>query len=233
MDMIRWTSYMKKCSASTSNRLKRRSYFGPSWGSLLLRSNRSLDSLIVLRRHAPIDDPEDSRPVVEMLRHLGSLLSSVTSSDQAGPIVPLHTSFRDFLTSKKSDMFYVDLDDAHRQLAHSCLGLMLDKLRFNICELESSYFANSDVPDMESRISKHVPPSLLYSCVFWDGHLKHVAFERDLFLKLRSLFEMKFLFWLELLSVESSLGVASRALSSLNIWLRSDQGKVRTCHNRK
>jgi hypothetical protein len=166
-----------------------------------------------------------------MLRHLGSLLSNVTSSDRAGPIVPLHTSFSDFLTSKKSDMFYVDLDEAHRQLAHSCLGLMVDKLIFNICELESSYFANSDVPDMESRISRHVPPSLSYACVFWDGHLKHVAFECDLFLKLRSLFEKKFLFWLELLSVESSLGVASQALSSLNIWLRSGRGKVRTCHN--
>jgi hypothetical protein len=65
---------------------------------------------------------------------LGSLLSHVTSSDQTRPIVPLHTSFRDFLTNKKSDVFYVDLGDAYQQLAHSCLGLMLDNLKFNICE---------------------------------------------------------------------------------------------------
>jgi NACHT domain len=216
-------------------------YFKPHEAQVLFRSVMgqlfaaieplSLNSLIALRRHAPIDDPEDYRPVVEMLRHLGSLLSNITSSDQTHPIIPLHTSFRDFLTSKKSNVFYVDLGEAHRQLAHSCLGLMLEKLRFNICELESSYFANCDVPDLESRITKHVPPALPYACVFWDDHLEHIAFEHDLFIKLRSLLETKFLFWLEVLSIKSSLGLASPALSSLMTWLWSDQRKVGTSYN--
>jgi hypothetical protein len=190
----------------------------------------SLQSLIALRRHAPIDDPEDSDPVLELLRHLGSLLTNVTSSDQTRPIVPLHTSFRDFLTNKKSDAFYVDLDEALHLLAHSCLGVMLDNLKFNICELESSYIPNSDVPDLESRISKHISPALWYACVSLNSHLEHVAFEHDLFTKLRSLFENKFLFWLEVLSVKSSVGLASLALSSLKTWLRSDQQKVRTTY---
>jgi NACHT domain len=213
-------------------------YFKPDEAQTLFRSVMgqlfaaikplSLQSLIVLRRHAPIDDPEDSDPVVEMLRHLGSLLTNVNSSDHTRPIVPLHTSFRDFLTNKKSEAFYVDLDKAHHQLAHSCLGLMLDNLKFNICELESSYITNSDVPDLETRVSKHIPPPLWYSCIFWDNHLEHVAFEHDLFTSLRSLFENKFLFWLEVLSIMNNMGVASPALSSLKTWLRSDQQKVRT-----
>jgi NACHT domain len=211
-------------------------YFKPHEAQILFRSVMgqlfaaieplSLHSLIILRRHAPIDDPEDSDPVVEMLRHLGSLLSNVTSSDQTGPIVPLHTSFRDFLTSKKSDMFYVDLGYAHHQLAHSCLSLMLRNLKFNICKLESSYLANRDVPDIESRIAKHIPPALSYACVFWYDHLEHLGFEHDLFTKLQSLLEAKFLFWLEVLSMKSRVGLASRALSSLKTWLRSDSRKV-------
>jgi NACHT domain len=215
-------------------------YFKPDEAQTLFRSVMgqlfaaikplSLQSLIALRRHAPIDDSEDSDPVLELLRHLGSLLSNVTSSDHTRPIVPLHTSFRDFLTNKKSDAFYVDLEEAHHQLAHSCLGLMLDNLKFNICELESSYIANSDVPDLESRISKHISPSLWYSCVFWSNHLEHVAFGHDLFTKLRSLFEKEFLFWLEVLSVKSSVGLASATLSSLKTWLRSDQQKVRIAY---
>jgi AAA ATPase domain len=216
-------------------------YFKPHEAQILFRSVMgqlfasmeplSLHSLIVLRQHAPIDDPADSRAVVEMLRHLGSLLSNVNSSDQTRPIVPLHTSFRDFLTSKKSDAFYVDLDDSHRQLAHSCLSMMLDKLTFNICELESSYIANSDVSDLPSRITKHIPHALSYACIFWDDHLEHVAFEHDLFGKLRSFFETKFLFWLEVLSLKSCVALASPALSSLKIWLRSDQPKVCTSHS--
>ena len=105
----------------------------------------SIDSLISLRRHAPTVHPQDSNRVLKMLRHLGSLLSNVTSSDVTRPIGPLHTSFRDCLTSKTNDAFYVDLADAHHQLVDSCLGLMLDGLKFNICKLESSYLANDEI----------------------------------------------------------------------------------------
>jgi hypothetical protein len=117
----------------------------------------------------------------------------------------------------------VDLDDAHHQLAHSCLGLMLDSLKFNICKLESSYLANNDVLDLESRITKYIPPALSYACVYWDGHLKHLPFEHEVFTKLQLLFETKFLFWLEVLSIKSIVGAASPALSSLKTWLWSGQ----------
>jgi hypothetical protein len=185
----------------------------------------SIESLINLRRHAPVDDPEDSDPVLvlDTLRHLGSLLSNVTSPDQTRPIIPLHTSFRDFLTNRTSDVFYVDLEDSHRQLGHSCLGLMLNDLKFNICKLESSYLANSDVPDLDSRIAKHIPCALMYACIFWVDHLEH-AFEQDLFAKVESLFETKFLFWLEVLSLKSRVGLALPALSSVLKWLQREVG---------
>jgi hypothetical protein len=35
---------------------------------------------------------------------------------------------------------------------------MLDNLKFNICKLESSHLANSNVPDSKSRIAKYIPP---------------------------------------------------------------------------
>jgi NACHT domain len=187
----------------------------------------SIRSLTILWRHAPKDDPEDPDPedsdcVVEMLRHLDSLLSNVTSSDDTLPILS-HTSFRDFLANEKSGVFHIDLGRAHRRLAHSCFGLMLNDLKFNICELESSYLANRDVPDLDSRIAKHIPPALSYACVFWVNHLEHLAFE-DRLTKLESLFETKFLFWLEVLSLTSNVGLAFRALSSLLEWLQREVG---------
>ena len=184
----------------------------------------SIRSLTTLRHHASNDD-DDYNSVVEMLRHLGSLLSNVNSANQNLPMVPLHTSFRDFLTSKdKSGDFCVGLRDAHRQLASSCFGLLLNGLKFNICDLESSYLANKDVKDLDSRVDNHIPPALLYACRFWDDHLKHINFEIDLFVQLRSFFEKKFLFWLEALSLTSNVGVASPALSALNVWLASGRG---------
>jgi hypothetical protein len=196
----------------------------------------SISSLISLRQYAPSDDlddpdPDDSDCVVEMLRHLGSLLSNVASSDDTGPIVPLHTSFRDFVANEKSGIFHVDFGKAHLRLAHSCLGLMVDNLKFNICKLESSHFANRDVPDIESRISTYIPPSLSYACVFWDHHLDYFAFERDLFTKLQLLFETRFLFWLEVLSIKNSVSLASPALGSLKTWLGSDRKRVSASYN--
>ena len=188
----------------------------------------SIRSLTTLRHH----DDEDYNSVVELLRHLGSLLSNVNSADQNLPVVPLHASFRDFLTNKeKSGDFFVSLRNAHRQLAHSCFGLLLKDLKFNICHLESSYLANKDVKDLRSRIDKYISPALLYACRFWDDHVEHIDFEIDLFVQLRTFFDKKFLFWLEALSVTSNVGLASAALSALNVWLASVQGVSRIVHS--
>ncbi len=184
----------------------------------------SIRSLTTLRHHTSNDD-DDYDSVVEMLRHLGSLLSNVNLADQNLAVIPLHTSFRDFLTNKeKSGGFCVSLQDAHRRLGHSCLGLLLKDLKFNICNLESSYLANKDVEDLKARIDKHIPPALLYACRFWDDHLEHIDFEADLFGKLRTFFKKKFLFWLEALSLTSDVGLASAACSALNVWLASGRG---------
>ncbi len=129
----------------------------------------SIRSLTTLRQHASFDG-HDHDAVVILLCWLGSLLSNVNSPDESLPIIPLHTSFCDFLTNKeKSSEFYVSLHDAHHQLAHSCLGLLLKDLKFNICNLELSYLANKDVKDLCSHINKHIPPSLLYACLLRHG----------------------------------------------------------------
>ena len=183
----------------------------------------SVRSLTTLQQHASDDNEDDPHLVVETLRYLGSLLSNVTSSDDTLPIVPLHTSFRDFVTNKKeSGVFYINLHVAHCQLAHSCLGLMLNDLRFNICNLESSYLANKEIQDLDVRISKHLPPALSYACCFWNDHMRHIDLNADLFVKLQTFFFKKFLFWLEALSLICGVDLASPALSSLSRWLALD-----------
>ena len=183
--------------------------------------------LIPLRQHAPYHKRSDAA-VIGLLRRLGSLLSNVNSSDNSLPIIPLHTSFRDFLTNKdKSGDFYVGIRAAHHQLAHSCLNLLLDPLdglKFNICRLETSYLASDDVEDLTTRVDQHIPPALFYACCFWDDHLRHTDFEMDLFGKVETLLKKKFLFWLEALSLTKILGIALATLATLKLWLATSQG---------
>jgi hypothetical protein len=187
----------------------------------------AIRSLITLRRHASYNKRSDAA-VTGILSRLRSLLSNVNSSDKNLPIIPLHTSFRDFLKNKdKSGDFYVGVRDAHHQLAHSCLNLLLDPvdgLKFNICKLETSYLANDDVEDLNTRVDQHIPPALLYACRFWDDHLKHTDFKMDLFRKVETLFKEKFLFWLETLSLTRIIGLAPSAFANLNMWLASSEG---------
>jgi hypothetical protein len=187
----------------------------------------TIRSLIPLRQHAFYDEDGDAI-VTGILSRLGSLLSNVNSSDKNLPIIPLHTSFRDFLTNKdKSGDFYVGVRDTHHQLAHSCLNLLLDPLdglKFNICELETSHLANDNVENLNIRVDQHIPPALLYACRFWDDHLKHTDFKTDLFQKVETLFKDKFLFWLETLSLTRKIGLAPSAFATLDMWLASGQG---------
>ena len=177
----------------------------------------TIRSLIPLRQHASYDKDSDAA-ITGLLSRLGSLLSNVNSSDKNLPFIPLHTSFRDFLTNKdKSGDFYVGARDAHHQLAHSCLNLLLDPidgLKFNICKLETSYLANYDVGDLNTRVDQHISPALLYACRFWDDHLKHTDFKMDLFGKVESFFKEKFLFWLETFSLTRIIGLAPSAFAT-------------------
>jgi hypothetical protein len=184
----------------------------------------SIRSLTALRGHASNDD-DDADSVVTMLRRLGSLLSNVNSPDNTLPIIPLHTSFRDFLINKeKSGEFSIVLLEAHSELAHACLGLVLRDLRFNICKIESSYLANRDIQDLDARITEHLPPALLYACCFYGAHIGHLGFVTDLFRKLRDFFETKFLFWLEALSLTGNMSLALPVLSFVKVWLASGHG---------
>ncbi|KAI0309826.1 hypothetical protein OF83DRAFT_1071430, partial [Amylostereum chailletii] len=82
---------------------------------------------------------------------MGSLLSGV--HDSSIPIRPLHTSFHDFLTTKKhSAEFYVNPDDYHNKMTSVCLQIMQAHLEFNICQLETSYTFNRDVQGLEHKI---------------------------------------------------------------------------------
>jgi hypothetical protein len=187
----------------------------------------TIRSLIALRQHASYDEDSDAA-ATGILSRLGSLLSNVNSSDTNLPIIPLHTSFRDFLTNQdKSGDFYVAVRDTHHELAHSCINLLLDPvdgLKFNICKLETSYLANYDVKDLNTRVDEHIPPALSYACRFWGDHLKHTDFKTDLFRKVEALFKEKFLFWLETLSLTRNIRLAPSALATLNMWLASNEG---------
>ncbi|KAI0271286.1 hypothetical protein BC834DRAFT_930264, partial [Gloeopeniophorella convolvens] len=179
----------------------------------------STSSLATLRSYNDPPDLIGEDSVHSIVGYLGSLLSNVGSSKSSLPIVPLHASFRDFLTDpKRADRFWINLSDAHYQLAYSSFGLMHDKLRLNICDLPSSDHRNADIEDLQSRITEHISDALSYACRSWDDHLEHVSPDKIVG-GVQSFFKTDFLHWLEAMSLLGAINLVPQVMSITGNWL--------------
>ncbi|THH17319.1 hypothetical protein EW146_g3463 [Bondarzewia mesenterica] len=193
--------------------------FGSVMGQILAAFEPlSMNALVVLR--STIDPGDDIESVKSIVQFMGSLLSGVTDDDYSVPIQPLHTSFRDFLTdASRGGDFYIDKSQPHSQLALASLRVMNRDLRFNICQLETSYLGNVDVPGLAERVSKAISPFLSYSCRFWADHLNETQFNEDILKEIEDFLLRKTLFWFEVSSLIDALPTAWQALAHAIQWV--------------
>ena len=177
-----------------------------------------ISALDFIRNKFPQTD--DHYTVGDILHLMASLLSGTTETST--PVRPLHASFYDFLLDEtRSRKFFIPQGDVHRDLAVASLSVMQSCLRFNICELETSYLPNLEVPELEKRVKENIPPHLNYACQFWAAHLEDVEFDVVL---AESVGEFitgeQVIFWLEALGVSKLIKEAYWALISAERWFQ-------------
>ncbi|KAJ6587460.1 hypothetical protein DFH09DRAFT_229581, partial [Mycena vulgaris] len=140
-----------------------------------------------------------------------------------GTIRIIHASFREFMTSaildRRSDLL-CDTADQRHSLVSNLIRILQSKLKFNICDLPTSYLRNVDFPDIRKRLNDHIPQHLQYSCRFWADHLARTSFDSDLAQEAGKFLLDKFLFWLEVLSLLGLVGHAPPALSNFLNWTK-------------
>jgi hypothetical protein len=126
------------------------------------------------------------------------------------------------LTDKPSSgEFFIDLPKAQHDLAFASLRVLEHGLRFNICDLNSSYLPNSEDPGLPQRVEKCIPRHLSYSSRFWTSHLRASVFDKELAKEVKSFFDHERLFfWLESLALINALSGAVPALSLIPQWLK-------------
>ncbi|KIJ28371.1 hypothetical protein M422DRAFT_270371 [Sphaerobolus stellatus SS14] len=176
----------------------------------------------LLQYYDPAKSYKDT--VEPVLKYMGALLSGITTDDI--PIRPLHASFREFLTQDKtSNQFYIDIKQANGYLAQAALKILSNELKFNICNLESSYIANTAVKGLQERIN-NISFALRYSCHNWATHLCNSSTHSSssvLSIYVTEFTNSHLLFWIEVLSLEDKLQVASDELNNLLLWLEKIQ----------
>ena len=122
-----------------------------------------------------------------------------------------HPSFLDFLDKYN----WTDSATLHRAMFDKSFSLMGRMLRFNICELETSYVANADITDLAQRTKEKIPESLRYSCLYWATHLTEANCESVAGLITEFLGSLQLLYWFEVLGLVGGVGKGIEALRSV------------------
>jgi energy-coupling factor transporter ATP-binding protein EcfA2 len=175
-------------------------------------------------------EPLDPNSLAELLgmevdtirRTLLPLSAVIHIPDAIGsPIRIIHLSFREFMTSgildKRADLL-CGTEDQQRFVASNLIRIMQIELKFNICDLPTSYLPNIYMPEIQWRLATYIPRHLRYSCRYWADHLTATSLRSEVAREAGNFLLEKFLFWLEVLSLLRMVGYASPALSKFIAW---------------
>jgi len=156
------------------------------------------------------------------LRSLHSLLIVPESIED--PIRPFHKSFPDFLMDSsrcRDKQFFVEPAVHHAGVLLSCLNLMGERLKRNICNLDD-YAVLSEVADLSTRQKDHIGEALEYACRFWSKHLLEVPGNSPHIGKVQEaiveFFTRHLLYWIEVLALTGNLGVGIYAMNDVEKW---------------
>jgi len=156
------------------------------------------------------------------LRSLHSLLLVPESKED--PIRAFHKSFPDFLMDPvrcKEEQFFVEPAVHHAEVLLSCFRLMGERLKRNICNLDS-YAVLSQVTDLSTHKKAHIGEALEYACRFWSKHLLMVpssgSHAGEVQKAVKKFFTRHLLYWIEVLALTGNLDVGVHAMHDVEQW---------------
>ena len=156
------------------------------------------------------------------LRSLHSLLLIPEGAED--PIRAFHKSFPDFLMDPvrcKDEQFFVEPAVHHVEVLLSCLNLMGERLKRNICNLDD-YAVLSEVKDLPTRQKDHIGDALEYACQFWSKHLLRVPGSSfhvgEVQKAIKEFFTRHLVYWIEVLALTGNLGVGVYAMNDIEQW---------------
>ena len=159
------------------------------------------------------------------LRSLYSLL--LVPENKTYPVRVFHKSFPDFLTDNKrckDERFFINPSVHHQDILLSCLNLMDERLKRNLCDLDNNVIL-SEVRNLSACQKEHIGDALEYSTQFWAKHLAEVPSEchdvEEIHKAIDKFFTTHLLFWIEVLAIMGSLGISVYALNDIQKWYNS------------
>jgi len=164
----------------------------------------------------------DTSDIRNTIRSLHSLLLIPDSIEE--PILTFHKSFPDFLTDPDrctDDRFLVEPAIHHTEILLSCLSLMRERLRKNICNLDS-HAVLSEVKDLSTHCKQNIGDALEYACCFWTKHLLKIprsgSHVKEVQTAIDQFFTTYLPYWIEVLALTGNLGGGVHAINDVEQW---------------
>ena len=132
----------------------------------------------------------------------------VSPRDQC--IYTFHKSFADFILDPRRSLELANRAASYfRDRTCDCFHIMNKSLRFNICNLSSSFLLDEDDKGLPERVKSNIGPELRYACRHWAAHLASVRHDRQedvqqLSALLLNFYSLKVLFWMEAMNLLKS-----------------------------
>jgi len=168
--------------------------------------------------------PIDEKIINRRLRCLRSVFNIREHKDSR--IRLLHPSFRDFLLDKQrcqDEHFWINGQQMHSTLSKSCLRLMSNTLRKDICSLQMPGTPAEQVES--STLADCLPSHVQYACRYWVHHLSQAidCEQEDSSLSdngtVHIFFQRHFLHWLEALGLMGRMSEGILMLTELQSML--------------
>ncbi|KIJ29036.1 hypothetical protein M422DRAFT_189047, partial [Sphaerobolus stellatus SS14] len=138
----------------------------------------------------------------------------VPEKDADGEIIPYHASFPDYLITESragSHEWFIKLHSAHSSSADQCFAIMEMELHFGIGGATKIYKNSKG-----AGTTVHIPSYLAYVCTAWAHHVLGSLLNEGHSRRIESFLLEKFLYWLEVLSVEGNVHTAGVLLNTLS-----------------
>ncbi|CAE6517378.1 unnamed protein product [Rhizoctonia solani] len=160
----------------------------------------------------------DLTKVMAALKPLWSVLH-VSELDTNNRVSAIHASFPEYMLDPgRSGQFACSAEAQNLKLAGLCFGrIKRDTPQFNICNLESSFVFDEDVPEIHARVKQAIPLDLIYACRYWAIHLS-LSGKSNIGVKgLHEFLSQRLLLWMEVLNltqtIDNSIGIIETAVS--------------------
>jgi hypothetical protein len=140
------------------------------------------------------------------------------------PIRIFHKSFPDFLTDPQrceDQRFFINPSIHHQAILLSCLDLMQERLKRNICGLD--VFVSLDkVEDLPALQKAYIGDALGYACQFWTRHLLEIPGSssdiEEVHNAINRFFTTQLPHWVEALSLMEILDFAIYSINDISKW---------------